>query len=1013
MKRPCSVSRRGFLQATAGFLTLVSTGMDKARASLKRLDPREAQGRVATTVDPDARVMHSVCLGCNARCGDRTVVKDGKLVKVSGNPYHPYNNQLDPLAYKTPAADTLGLSSPACGKAQDAPNYVYSPYRILKPLKRAGARGSGKFEPIEWEQLIREISEGGRLFAHLGEERLVPGLRQLDSDTPIDPAAPELGPARNGFVFIAGRDQAGRKQFINRFVKDAFGSINRVAHTDICGLGFRMGNYAFTEGKAAELKADSESAEFILVFGANIYEALQPGVNSYGAMIAKRHADGELDFTVVDPRATNASVHAKDWIAIKPGQDGAFAMGMIRWIIENRRYNEAYLAAPGPEAARALGHGCYSNATHLVITDEGHEDHGRFLRLAHLDPTASRESGAAYLVLTQDLRPVAFDSVDEATLDAEATVTDASGKGIQVKTAYRLMKEGVFEHSLAEYAALAGVERAQIENTARDFTAHGSRAAVTQYHGAGNYASGTYAAYAIAVLNAMIGSVNRKGGYMKTGGGAAPWRRGPYDLKGFAGRRRPSGVPISREKAHYEASSEYRRKKAAGGSGYPALRPWFSFTKGGLCVETLSGIEQRYPYSCQVLFTYFFNPVYSIPGGPRYVETLKSPERVPLHVSIDIAVNESNLYADYIVPDVTYPEGHYGFLSPHAPVYKFTGVRTPSIEALTGRTGDGRPFCLETFLIDVAKRLDLPGFGDAALRGDDGRSHALDNAEDYFLRGIANLAVNAKVPKAGAAEMRFVEDNYPVAASRHILKDGEWKRACYVLARGGVFQLHYADHFEGENHRFGLQRVALYNEQLAMARNSLTGERFPGTLKYLAPVDSQGNRIAELDEDYPFSLVTYKMNLHAQSRTVLDRWSMEVFPENYVMVHQEDAARLGLRDDDPVRLVSRSNPEGITGKLKATRLIRPGCIAISNHYGHTQLGASPLSVKNGEQVFLGGREVVSGDVLIANPKIAAGIHPNPLSRLDENLANTPLVDLVGGIPDFSSTRVRISKAVGG
>jgi tetrathionate reductase subunit A len=48
--------------------------------------------------------------------------------------------------------------------------------------------------------MIREICEGGQLFKHLGEERHVPGIKELDSDAPIDKDAPELGPIRNGFV---------------------------------------------------------------------------------------------------------------------------------------------------------------------------------------------------------------------------------------------------------------------------------------------------------------------------------------------------------------------------------------------------------------------------------------------------------------------------------------------------------------------------------------------------------------------------------------------------------------------------------------------------------------------------------------------------------------------------------------------------------------------------------------------------------------------------------------------
>lgn len=1005
MESGISVTRRSFIKLVAAAAGAVAFGVDKAKAAVKWLSPRQVQKSAATQLDEGVKVVHSVCLGCNARCGVRAVVENGKLVKHSGNPYHPYNNRFEPIDYKTPVRETLGLSAPVCGKSQDMPSYAYNPYRIVKPLKRSGERGSGKFEPIEWEQLINEVANGGKLFAHLGEDRMVPGIKDLNKDDLINPDAPELGSVRNSFVFIGGRDQNARKEFSDRFVKEALGSVNRIGHTDICGIGFRQGNLAFTERKDVEIKADPLGAEYILVFGANIYEALQPGVNTYGALVGKRSSEGKVKFTIVDPRATNASTHAENWIPLKPGQDGAFAMGMIRWIIENERYNKEFLTAPNPKAADQRGHACYSNATHLVVVDDKHKNARKFLRMSDLNPAASKEEGAAFVVLSKDSMPVAFDKSYDALLDADTVVKDASGKEIKVKTSFRLMKEAVMEHSIDEYAKLAGVEKSQIEKVAHEFTSHATKAAVTQYHGAGNYISGTYASYPVAMLNAMIGSVDRKGGYMKGGGGAASWDTGMYDLKEFAGKRKLQGPIISREKFAYEKTTEFKK------NGYPSKRPWFPFSLGGLCVEAMSGIDQQYPYPCKILFTYFFNPIYSIPGGYRYMETLKNSDKVPLHVSIDIGINESNIYADYIVPDVTYAEGHYGFLTPHAPALKFTGIRTPTIEPLTGKTADGRAFCEETFLIDLAKAAGLLGFGENVIKGKDGKTYPLNKAEDYYLRAIANVATGAKVPAASKEEADFVEKNYPVTKYKDMLPENEWKQVSYALARGGVFDKRYEDVFDGEKHKFGLKRVVLYNEELATTKNSITGENFSGTLKYTPPMTPKGRIIEDIDKkDYPFTVITYKMNLHAQSRTTWHKWSMEVFPTNYVEMNEADAKKMGLKNMDRVKLISRSNPKGIAGKVKVTRLIRPGCIGVSNHYGHTQLGASHVPVKNADKVFLGGKKVADKKGLKPDKSLGTGLQFNYVTRLDEDFANTPMVDVVGGIPDFSSTRVKIIKA---
>ena len=970
-------------------------------------DPRAVQQAPVARTGGDVRIVHSVCLGCNARCGNRALVRNGRLESYSGNPYHPYNHQGRPIPYATPVARTLEQPSPVCAKAHDSINGVYNPYRVLLPLKRSGPRGSGRFEPIAWEQLITEVSEGGRLFAHLGEDRLVPGLRDLDSDAPLDPRAPELGPVRNRFVFMSGRMQSGRKEFIDRFVKHGLGSINRIGHTDICGLGFRMGNLALTEKKAVELKADPWGASYILVFGANIYEALQPGINTYGAAIARRSARGEVKFVIIDPRAQRASVHAHDWLPVRPGCDGALAMAMIRRMIERKTYNHAYLSAPNPAAAAALGHGCYCNATHLVIDDPGHPDNLGFLRMHHLAGAGGQERDDRYVVLDGEA-PVPFDSVDRAVLDQGLLLRDDRGRQIRVSTAFRMMRQGVMAHSMDDYARFCGIDRARIEDTADEFAAHGTRAAVCQYHGAGNYAGGTHAAFAVAMLSCLVGSIEMRGGYMSSGGGAADPLRGPYDLRDFPGRRRPRGIRISREKARYEESSEFARRRKATGSGYPATRPWFPFTKGGLSVETLAGIDAAYPYGCSILFTYFYDPLYSTPGGYRFRKTLADSERVPLHVSIDTAINESNLYADYIVPDVTYAEGHYGWLTPHAPALRFTGVRTPCIEPLTPATADGRPCCLETFLVDLAQRLGLPGFGDRAIPASGGARLPLHRAEDFYVRAFANMAANADLPEATAEEQGFVEHNYPVARFRDRITAPQWRRTCYLLARGGLFAP-YEQVFAGDRFRHGVQRVVLYNEELAASRNSLTGERFSGTLCWRPPADAAGQPLAAADRDYPFALVTHKMNVHTQSRTTCHKWTMELLPENMVVMHVDDARGLGLRDGDRVRLVSRSNPGGISGRLRTGRQVRPGCVAVSFHYGHTQHGASRLAVAHAGRVFLGGKEVTDADGLVPDPRRGAGLNPNLVSRLDPRLGNTPVIDLAGGIPDFSSTRVRVTR----
>ncbi len=956
-----------------------------------KFEPQELfSPQKAPRPEAQERLVHTVCLACNTRCGLRVRVKGEKLLRIDGNPYHPYNRRGKPLPYDTPLKKSFKEQASTCSKPQMDQDYLHNPYRILKPLKRCGPRGSGKFEPISWEKLIQEIAEGGKLFSHLGDDRYYPGLKDFLSDEPLDPSAPELGPKRNQVVWLTGRSQAGRKHFIKRFVCQAVGSINHIPHTDICGIGFRMGNYILSDGKAAEFKADPQEAKYILIFGSNFFSALQPGPNAYAARLLERVKAGDLKYVVIDPRGHEALAHAHRWLPVRPGKDGALAMGLLRVLLEEGYFDEDFLRIPNLKEAQRKERNAYTNASHLVILAPISQA-GRFLTTKDLGLAGED------LVVIEKGKPSPAGKASRGTLEWDGKIGD-----FKVKTAFSLLKEEIFSYPLSFYAQEAGLSEKVIREVALEFAAHAPYSVAFAYHGAGNYVGGAYASYAIALLNALFGNINRRGGYLPPGGGI-PWQKGLYNLKDFPGACKPKGVPISREKASYEESSEFERQ------GYPARLPWFPFTKGGLTVSALAGIDQKYPYQIGLLFTYFFNPIYSVPGGRRFIETLKDQEKVPLHVSIDITINETNIYADYIVPDVTYLEGHYGLLTPHAPGENFVAVRTPVVEALTGRTSDGKPYCLETFLIDLACYCDLPGFGKEAIVQRDGKMLPLFKAEDFFLRAMANLAENASLKEASLEEIDYVEKNYPVARYRNILPAWQWRKVVTLLARGGVFRPWSAAFNSQGNLKKGIPKIHFWNERLARCKNALNGKFFSGTVKYIKAQEASGGIIEELDREFPLILISHKHALHTQSRTICYEKALNLLPEPLLLINPKDAQRLGLKEAEMVIISSRSRPEGTTVRISLSERIRPGCAAISHHYGHTQHGAQSLVVLKGEEVFLGGKKIMTGEKLIPDLRRGTGLAVNTLSRLDESLYFLPLVDLVGGIPDFSSTRIKLRK----
>ena len=92
--------------------------------------------------DTGIEVRKSVCAICDpgAQCGLDLYVKDGKIIKVAGTKEAPHSH------------GTL------CSKGAAMRQYVYSPDRVLTPLRRVGERGAGDFEPISWNEALDEIT---------------------------------------------------------------------------------------------------------------------------------------------------------------------------------------------------------------------------------------------------------------------------------------------------------------------------------------------------------------------------------------------------------------------------------------------------------------------------------------------------------------------------------------------------------------------------------------------------------------------------------------------------------------------------------------------------------------------------------------------------------------------------------------------------------------------------------------------------------------------------------------
>ena len=977
----------------------------------------------------NVRYVNSVCLGCNVRCGITVRVVDYNGVEVieriEGNPYHPYNRAVSydkqvkrytQLDYRTPVEDALTKwHGTLCARGQDGIHYVYDPYRVVKPLKRAGPRGSGKWKVISWEQLIREVVEGG-VIEETGEK--LPGLREFFvygklkqagvedpneilsqikedvkelmnkarddkisyedlikaieefkskwssklgqiglslEDVLIDPDRPDLGFLANKIVFVRGRGQGHADYFYKRWVY-ALGSVNMLRHTSACQLGYYAGNKLWAGYH--DINADVMGAKVVIMAGVSMGRQ-HPGATGQGLLI-ERAVEGDVKVYYVNPTAprTLGTRGTMVWIPIKPGEDAALAMGMVRWIIENNRFDEEFLSITNSEAAKKIrGYPVHTNATWLVIFEKGHPRFGEFLKASDIGVEDSDKP-----VVSVNGTLTVYDAVEKADIEFSGRVRLTSGEEVLVKTSFQILKEEAFSRTLEEWSSICGVPVKTIIEMARDFTAAAPQASTYIHRGVGMHPNGEYSVWAFRTLDILIGNLNKKGGLMAR---ASHTKYNDYlystGYKKHFGEPPHFGPPIDRHKYEYENILEYWLKVKKGENPYPAKRPWYPLTPEESYTELFAGISENYPYSIGALIMYYANPVLSANYGIKFIEVLKDTKKIPLFIAITTTINETFMYADYIVPDTTYLEtGTLGMQYLYATSGGGTleeGWRSPVILPLTEHigkcpNGHDRWASMWEFLIDVAKALGAPGYGDKGIPGVaekkyEGQWFPLHCLWEYIMRVYANGAMDAKdrglIPEdVPESEIKFVEKNYPIAKFKDIVPEDEWRYIAYALARGGIFTK-YEESFDERGYSkrkpFGDGVAKLWNEKLAKTRNSITGEKFYGGPKYIpaatyAPVDGKGGiglagtPLREIwpRREWPLTLVYLTGPLLTKHRSLFYYWIRQVIPENFVLINPEDAKKAGIKN---MEIIEIETPYGV---ITATAVVEPtvakGVIAI-------------------------------------------------------------------------------------
>ncbi len=232
-----------------------------------------------------ARMDHG---GCALLVG----VKDNRIEAVQGDP------------------DGFLNKGYICVKSKASPDRLTHPDRLVHPLKRVGKKGAGKWERISWPEALSSIA------GNLLKTKEQHGAR--------------------GVAFGVGMPK-GLDHFILIRLANLFGSPNVIASQDVCHAPREItGIHTCGFYPVADFHHKSKLA---LLWGSNITSTNEEG--EICSMFLSQLKEG-MELIVVDPRRIDLVKKAKLWLPLRPGTDGALALGLLHVIIEEGLYDREF-----------------------------------------------------------------------------------------------------------------------------------------------------------------------------------------------------------------------------------------------------------------------------------------------------------------------------------------------------------------------------------------------------------------------------------------------------------------------------------------------------------------------------------------------------------------------------------------------------------------------------------------------------------------------------------------------
>ncbi|TKB28062.1 dehydrogenase [Desulfopila sp. IMCC35006] len=254
----------------------------------------------------DQKIIPTVCGICDAGCGVNVHLVDGMITGQTRLKDHPCNV--------------------ICHRGAHAEEIIYSKDRLLYPQRRIGERGEGRFERIGWDQAydfwLEKLDEIKRKF---GPEAICMYTGRGNFEFGIQETFPPAGTSESSASSILF----------------PFGSPNTTGVGAFCFVAYGMiAPHACFGQHYRHIDDDPGNADLILIWGANPATDSPPGKMKY---IRKALKAGIPVISIDHRRSETAKAGKIKWIGIRPGTDGALAIGIIHVMISRGLYDHEFV----------------------------------------------------------------------------------------------------------------------------------------------------------------------------------------------------------------------------------------------------------------------------------------------------------------------------------------------------------------------------------------------------------------------------------------------------------------------------------------------------------------------------------------------------------------------------------------------------------------------------------------------------------------------------------------------